>query len=105
MWELLEVVRKKLGSSFSPETCTAGVVLTGGTAKLTGITDAAAKVFGVPAHLGEAPNWVSENLRDPGYHTTLGLLYYGISSQADRAVPARRGGGFLTGVKRLFAHS
>jgi cell division protein FtsA len=104
-WELLEVVRKKLGSSFSPDTCAAGVVLTGGTAKLAGIADAAAKIFGVPAHLGEAPNWVSENLRDPGYHTALGLLYYGVSSPLEKPAPARRGGSFLTGVKRLFANA
>jgi cell division protein FtsA len=103
IWELLEVVKKKLGTAFSPETCAAGVVLTGGTAKLAGIADAAAKVFGVPAHLGEAPTWVSENLREPGYHTALGLLYYGISAQAEKIAPARRSGGFLTGVKRLFA--
>jgi len=102
-WELLEVVKKKLGHAFSPETCAAGVVLTGGTAKLAGMAETAAKVFGVPAHLGEAPTWVSENLRDPGYHTALGLLYYGVSAQAERATPARRSRGFLTGVKRLFA--
>jgi cell division protein FtsA len=59
----------------------------------------------VPAHLGEAPSWVSENLRDPGYHTALGLLYYGVSSQAEKAAPVRRTGGFLTGVKRLFANA
>ena len=104
-WELLEVVRKKLGTTFSPETCAAGIVLTGGSAKLTGITETAAKVFGVPAHLGEAPTWVSENLRDPGYHTALGLLYYGVSSQSDKAPPQRRGGGFITGMKRLFANA
>jgi cell division protein FtsA len=102
-WELLEVVRKKLGNAFSPETCASGVVLSGGTAKLAGIAEAAAKVFGVPAHLGEAPTWVAENLRDPGYHTALGLLYYGVSAQSERAAPARRGGGFLSNVKRLFA--
>ena len=104
-WELLEVVKKKLGNSFSPEQCAAGVVLTGGTAKLPGIADVAAKVFGVPAHLGEAPTWVNENMRDPGYHTALGLLYYGVSTHAEKAAPARRGSGFLTGVKRLFANA
>ena len=101
--ELLEVVKQKLGHAFTPETCAAGVVLTGGTAKLAGIAEVAANVFGVPAHLGEAPTWVSENLRDPGYHTALGLLYYGVSAQAERATPTRRGGGFFTGMKRLFA--
>jgi cell division protein FtsA len=104
-WELLEVVKKKLGNAFSPETCAAGVVLTGGTAKLAGIADAAAKVFGVPAHLGETPTWVSENMRDPGYHTALGLLYYGVSAHSEKTAPARRGGGFLTNVKRLFANA
>ncbi len=104
-WELLEVVKKKLGNAFSPETCAAGVVLTGGTAKLPGLAEAAAKVFGVPAHLGEAPSWVNENMRDPGYHTGLGLLYYGVSAQAEKAGPGRRGSGFFSGVKRLFANS
>ncbi|HYD83527.1 MAG TPA: cell division FtsA domain-containing protein, partial [Opitutus sp.] len=102
-WELLEVVRKKLGNAFSPETCAAGVVLTGGTAKLVGIAEAAAKVFGVPAHLGETPAWVTENLRDPGYNTALGLLYYGVSAQNERLAPTRRSSGFLSNVKRLFA--
>ena len=59
-------------------------------------------MFGVPAHLGEAPSWGSENLRDPGYHTALGLLYYGVSAHAEKATPSRKGGGFLTGMKRLF---
>lgn len=105
IWETLEVVKKKLGTAFSPETCSAGVVLTGGTAKLPGIADAAAKVFGVPAHLGETPSWVSENMRDPVNHTALGLLYYGVSASLDRASSGRRSGGFLGNVKRLFANA
>jgi len=104
-WELLEVAKKKLGNAFSTETCAAGVVLTGGTAKLPGAAECAAKVFGVPAHLGEAPAWITENLRDPGYHTALGLLYYGITAQSEPAAASRRRGGFLHGVTRLFANS
>jgi cell division protein FtsA len=102
IWELLEVVKKRLGHAFSPETCAAGVVLTGGTAKIPAIAECAAKVFGTPAHLGEAPNWVAENLRDPGYHTALGLLYYGVSARAESAAAVRRRGGFFRGVTRLF---
>ena len=105
VWELLEVVKKKLGHSFSPETCQAGVVLTGGTAKIPDIAECAAKVFNVPAHLGEAPTWVAENLRDPGYHTALGLLYYGISTQGEKSAPVRRKSGFLHSVSRLFTTS
>jgi len=102
-WELLEVVRKKLGHAFSQETCAGGVVLTGGAAKLPAIAECAAKVFSAPARLGEAPSWVTENLRDPGYHTALGILYYGVSSLGDSGTATRRKGGFLRNVSRLFA--
>ena len=102
-WELLEVVKKKLGNSFAPETCAGGVVLTGGAAKLPALAICAAKVFGTAARLGEAPSWVNENLRDPGYHTALGTLYYGVSGQGDRIAAARGKGGFLQSVTRLFA--
>jgi cell division protein FtsA len=101
--ELLEVVRKRLGQAFAPESCAAGVVLTGGAAKLPALAECAAQVFGVPARLGEAPSWVNENLRDPGFHTALGTLYYGVSSLSERASTTRRKGGFLRNVSRLFA--
>ncbi len=100
--ELFEVVRKKLGPAFSPEKTAAGVILTGGTSKLPGIDEAAARVFGVQARLGEAPGWVAENLRDPSFSSVLGLLQYGISSSADLAAP-RRAKGATNWVKKLFA--
>jgi cell division protein FtsA len=79
----------------------AGVVLTGGAARLPGLDEAVAKVFGIPGRLGEAPAWVADELRDPGFTTVLGLLYYGLSSQAAQAAAARRPGGFLQSIKRL----
>ena len=102
-WELLDVVKKRLGHAFSPEACAGGVVLTGGCAKMPALVECAAKVFGTSARLGEAPTWVSENLRDPGYHTALGILYYGVSSLSGNAAATRRKGGFLRNVSRLFA--
>ena len=102
-WETLEVVKKKLGPSFVSEMCASGVVLTGGGAKLPALAECASRVFGVPARLGEAPGWVADNLRDPGFHTALGLLYYGVNSQGERASAGRRRQGFLQSVTRLFA--
>lgn len=99
-WEIFEVVKKKLGAAFDPERVTAGVVVTGGTAKLPAIAEAAAKVFGVMARVGETPGYVNENLRDPGFATSLGLLYFGLNSNAEAAVPQRRKAGFLS---KLFA--
>ena len=100
-WELLEVVRKKLGAAFAPERCGAGVILTGGTARLPGLTEAAAKVFGVAVHIGELPGAVDEKLREPAFATVTGLLNYGAQSRAESA-PAKRAstGGF---IKKLFA--
>lgn len=100
VWELLEVVKKKLGPAFAPERLGSGVVLTGGTSKLPGITEAAGKVFGVSAHLSEAPSWVSENLRDPSFSTVLGLLHYGLSSRPEVPTARSRSTGLL---KKLFA--
>jgi cell division protein FtsA len=102
-WELLEVVKKRLGQAYSAEACAGGIVITGGCAKLPAIAECAAQVFGVQARLGEPPSWVNENLRDPGYHTALGILYYGVSVQSDRAAATRRKGGFLRNMSRLFA--
>lgn len=100
VWELLEVVKKKLGPAFAPERLGSGVVLTGGTSKLPGIIEAAGKVFGVSAHLSEAPSWVSENLRDPSFSTVLGLLHYGLSSRPEVPTARSRSTGLL---KKLFA--
>ncbi|MFM7750648.1 MAG: cell division protein FtsA [Opitutaceae bacterium] len=103
--EILEVVKARLGNAFSLETCAGGVVLTGGTAKLPGIAGVAARVFGVTAHLGEAPTWIGENLRDPGYHTALGLLYCGVGHRSERLTGRGPGSGFLSGLRKLFSHS
>jgi cell division protein FtsA len=99
IWELLEVVKKKLGPSFEGDR-TAGIVLTGGTAKLPGLTDAATKVFGIPAHLGESPAWVADNLRDPSFSTVLGLLQYGLNAKPEVPQAQRRGPGLF---RRIFA--
>lgn len=101
-WELMDVVRRKLGNAFLPESCSAGVVLTGGAAKLPALTECAANVFGTQARLGEAVLQVHENLRDPGCHTALGVLYHGISVHQGHAAADRRASGLVRFWKRLF---
>ena len=104
--ELFTLIQQVVRDSGYEDLLASGVVLTGGTAKLPDIAEAAAKVFGVAAHLGETPVWVKENLRDPGNNTALGLLYYGLAAQAERtAVPARRKPGLFQSMSRLFAHA
>jgi len=62
---------------------------------MPGMDEAAGKVFGVSGRLGEPASWVADELRDPGFSTPLGLLYFGLNSQAERQPAARRSGGLL----------
>ncbi len=103
--ELFEVVRARLGEAFVPEETPAGVVLTGGTARMPGLDEAAAKVFGVTGRIGEPPQWVADELRDPGFSTPVGLLYFGLNSQSERLPAARQSNGLLQSLKRILVAS
>jgi cell division protein FtsA len=99
--EVFEVVRARLGAAFVPEQTPAGVVLTGGAAKMPGMDEAAGKVFGVPGRLGELASWVADELRDHGFSTPLGLLYFGLNSQTDRVPATRRPDSIFSSLKRI----
>lgn len=101
--ELLEVVLGKLGNKFSPEHCGAGIILTGGTAKLPGIADAAAKVFGLPARCGESPSWVKDELKDPMFSTVLGIYQFGLRAAHEHPTPVRRKPGLFSGLTKMFS--
>lgn len=73
--EIFEVIRKELGANFTPEGVPVGVVITGGSSKLLGIAEAAAKAFEVPARVGEVSLAINEQVRDPSFATGLGLLF------------------------------
>jgi cell division protein FtsA len=97
--ELFEVVKKKLGNAFTPEGTPAGVVLTGGTAKLEGIDEMAKSVFGVAARVGEAPSWVDPRWRDPRHSTVLGVLNHVLQAEQERFGQEPTGiGGFIKGL-------
>lgn len=106
--ELFEVVKKKLGPAFVPEMLGAGVVLTGGSSKLMAIDEAATQVFGLPARRGDLPTNLADEVRDPGYSTVLGLLYYGLNQINERspiAAAPRAQGGLMERFTRMFANS
>ena len=100
--ETFEVVRKKLGPEFGPETAPAGVVLAGGTAKIPGIVECATRAFGVPARLAEFSPGLTENLRDPAYSAVLGVLSYGFNAAAEESAAAPRQPSVLGKLAQLF---
>lgn len=102
--EIFEIVQKKLGPKLSIEHCGAGVVLTGGTAKMPGLDEAASRVFGLPVRRGEAPSWVKDELKDPMFSTVLGVFQFGFRHATEHHVPARRKqGGLLAGLTKFFS--
>ena len=103
--ELLEVIKQKLGPAFVAEHCGAGVTLTGGTSRMPGIEEAAARVFGLPARRGEPPSWVKDELKDPMFSTVLGVFQFGLRTAHEHAVPPRRKPGLLSNLTKIFATS
>jgi cell division protein FtsA len=77
--ELFELVLEEIRSSGLEEQIAAGVVLTGGTAKMEGAVEFAEDIFQMPVRVG-APMHVTglkEYVQDPAYASVVGLLLYG----------------------------
>src|SRR6187455_3512768 len=76
--ELFMLIRDELRRSGFEESVAAGVVLTGGSAKMEGVIDLAEEIFHVPVRLG-LPQYIkglSDVVRNPIYSTGAGLLLY-----------------------------
>ena len=77
--ELFELVQKEIRNSGFEEQIAAGIVLTGGTAKMEGAVEFAEEIFQMPVRVGE-PLFIkglSEYVEDPTFATAIGLLQYG----------------------------
>ncbi len=99
MEEILEEASKAVMSVCRRQDMPAGVVLTGGGAKLKGATDCARKVFKLTAKRG-LPQGISglEN-EDPAWATAAGLVLLAADENTDMI--SARGGGWL---RRLIRH-
>jgi len=77
--ELMMLVQAELRRSGYEDIVAAGIVLTGGSAKVEGLVELAEEVFHMPVRLGY-PQYVSglsEVVRNPIYATGVGLLLFG----------------------------
>ena len=77
--ELLELIQAEIGRSGCDRQLGAGVVLTGGGAKLGNLTVLAEPVFGMPVRVAIPGGLESmgETLTDPAFSTVVGLAIYG----------------------------
>ncbi|MFL7838481.1 MAG: cell division protein FtsA [Candidatus Promineifilaceae bacterium] len=76
--EIFKLVLRAIEQSGYDGLLPAGLVLTGGTAQLRGITDVAERVLNVPCRVANPRNLLGlvDNLHNPAYATSVGLLQW-----------------------------
>lgn len=89
--EIFDIIKEQLeeASLFEPADIAAGVFLTGGTSRLEGIAEAAAKAFGLEGRIAPGPPGVAAELQRPEYTTALGLLHYAMTGQEEARQSAK----------------
>jgi cell division protein FtsA len=100
--ELMELLRDHLRQAGVYELLGAGVVFTGGGARLNALVDSAEDILRRPARLGY-PVPIAKlpsNLLEPEFSTAIGMVLYGHRSRQARGISDR---GFGARLKALFA--
>ncbi|MBN1331580.1 cell division protein FtsA [Candidatus Dojkabacteria bacterium] len=84
MSEIFDIVIDQVEQSRDEIKLPAGVVLTGGSAMVPGITQIAKKVFGVPARVGypKGLGGLVDEINNPGFAVSQGLILYGSQDEA-----------------------
>lgn len=92
--ELYELIQQRLRSTGAEDLIASGVVLTGGTALMEGMQDAAEKYLGMPVRRGAPKNigGLMDVVNSPIYATGVGLVLYGAENYRPSAGGFRPGG-------------
>ncbi|MDR3228589.1 MAG: ethanolamine ammonia-lyase reactivating factor EutA [Puniceicoccales bacterium] len=75
----------------APSDIAAGIIVTGGTAKLGGILDIATQATGLGARAAEFPEWVPAEYARPEHSAALGVLLHAQQRLARRRTAPKRG--------------
>lgn len=100
--ELLMLVRDELRRGGLESQIPAGIVMTGGGARLRGLTELAERVFNLPVRVAVPRGLaeMSEEVSQPEYATAVGLVLYGART---RRLAGARPAGFMGKLKSMFA--
>lgn len=100
--ELFDILRDEIGDLYDPAQLKAGVILTGGTSRLTGISELANRRLSLEARQASPIAWVTEDgLKAPEYATVLGLLYNALTLSARNSPPTGKQT-FMDKISKLF---
>ncbi|MBL1263157.1 cell division protein FtsA [Candidatus Methylomicrobium oryzae] len=102
--ELLMLVQSELRRSGYEELIAAGIVLTGGSSKVTGLIELAEEIFHMPVRMGIPQNVMGlpEVVKNPIYSTGIGLLIYGKEHQSYGRHIENEGVGWWAKIKNWF---
>jgi cell division protein FtsA len=83
--ELFTLIQAELRRSGFEDLVAAGIVLTGGTARIEGAVELAEEIFHMPVRVGAPVNikGLGDIVKNPIYSTGVGLLHYGLKQQRD----------------------
>jgi cell division protein FtsA len=100
--ELLMLIREELRRAGLESQIPAGIVLTGGGARLRGLLELAERVFNLPVRLASPRGLadMSDQVSQPEYSTAVGLVLYGART---RRLAGARPTGFMGKLKSMFA--
>ncbi|MFK8139391.1 MAG: cell division protein FtsA [Bdellovibrionales bacterium] len=100
--EVLNMLRDSIERSGLSQLLGSGVILTGGTSLLEGMTELGEYIIDMPVRRGAATDvgGLSETVRSPMFATAVGLLYFAKSQGNADAIREQVEPSFLVGVKR-----
>ena len=104
--EIFDMAKDSVEKSGYDIAMPAGIVLTGGTALLTGITKLTQSTFGVPARIGYASGLtgMTEEISDPAYSCVQGLIKHALDDDVEINTEAKKidMGGFFGKITEWF---
>ncbi|WP_028116199.1 cell division protein FtsA [Ferrimonas senticii] len=101
--EIFELVAQELRRSGFEEQVAAGIVLTGGTARIEGAETVAEEIFGMPVRVGspQPVKGLTDYVNEPNFATAVGLLYYGVAEQNKKTESQPAEGGIGRAFEQL----
>jgi cell division protein FtsA len=106
--EILNMIGNSIFESGMSQLLGSGVILTGGTSLLDGITDLGEYILDMPVRLGTAcrVGGLSETVKSPAFATAVGLLFYAQTQQDAEAIKEVQEesffGGIRNSIRRIF---
>jgi cell division protein FtsA len=90
--EIFDYVIKQVEASSNEAKLPAGVVITGGSALIPGITKIATKIFGIPARVGYPKGMAGlvDEISSPSYSVVQGLIMYGVKNDAIKNIRGQK---------------